>query len=48
MKVTTAYVLIWCSVALTASVGIFVTKSLWPLWAFLFPSFISIKAEEGE
>ncbi|WP_154657910.1 hypothetical protein [Fictibacillus gelatini] len=46
MKPTTAYALIWLSVAIPVSVGIIVTKSLVPLWALIIPGCISIK--EGD
>lgn len=43
MKATTAYALVWLGVGLTISVGMIVSGSLIPLWAFLFPAMISMK-----
>ena len=41
MKMTTAYAMIWISVAIAVSVGIVVTGSLEGLWAFLIPAMIT-------
>lgn len=47
MKATTAYAFVWGMVAVAASVGIIVTGSLMPLWAFLIPAGISFSGREN-
>lgn len=46
MKSTTAYAVIWMSVATAAVAGIMATGSLMPLWAFLIPASINFKGQE--
>jgi hypothetical protein len=48
MKFTTAYAIIWISCSIAISIGIIVSKSLMPLWAFLIPTLISVESKEGE
>lgn len=46
MRATTAYAMIWVSVAVAACVGIVSTGSLTPLWLFLVPPLISFKGTD--
>lgn len=36
------YGMIWVATAIAISVGIYVTKSAMPLWAFIFPGCVNI------
>jgi hypothetical protein len=47
MNIAIAYALIWISVSVAISVGILVTGSLMPLWAFVLPALISVSSKEG-
>lgn len=48
MKSTTAYAMIWVSVATAVSVGIITTGSIGALWALFIPAFVSLSGTEGK
>lgn len=43
-----AYALTWVSVSVAASIGIYVTGSLMPLWVFILPATISLTSSETD
>lgn len=48
MKSTTAYALIWVSVATAVSVGIITTGYLSALWALFIPAFVSYSGSDSK
>ena len=43
-----SYGLVWLSVSMAVTIGIYVTKSLTPLWAMLIPLMVSVSSKKDD